>query len=105
MEELDNVTLKDIVITKQDLTNLTEFFNVFEITPTPDLAEVIARCTSSENITLEDQEQVRVGLCASMISSAHPMFKDELFEPIIVNASKIVYEDSFHKEVAEKLDT
>jgi len=100
----DEKKLKEVVLNNDDIKNLREFFVHFKVEIIPELEEVLTRWESKrEKVTPQDQEDLKVALCANMLASEHQMFKDELFKPILENSSKIVYDATFEREIKNQL--
>lgn len=98
--------LKEIMLNVDDIRNLREFFQHFQVTIHPDLEDALTVWENKkEKVTLEDQENLRIGLCKTMVSSDHKMFKDELFAPILASSEKLVFESTFKEELEKQLTT
>jgi hypothetical protein len=97
--------IKEVVLGIEDVKNLREFFGHFKIKIDPSLEEAIFRCEQKNSLDIEDQEDLKIGLCLTMINSEHLMFKDELFATVINNAKKAVFDTQFQKELEKQLTT
>ena len=103
---LQEKTLKEVVLNHDDIKNLREFFTHFKISMIAEMEEILARWEmKKDKVTPQDQQDLKVALCAQMLQSDHPMFKDELFKPILENSSKIVFDAQFEKELETQLSS
>lgn len=104
-DALQAKTLKDVVISQDDIRNLRDFFTHFKVEVCPELEDVLKRWESKEKnaLTPQDQEDLRVAICVNMMKSNHKMFKDELFAPILKNSEKIVFDATFKSELEDQL--
>ena len=101
---LSEKQLKEVVLNRDDIKNLRDFFSHFKIEMVPELDAVLTRWEKNpESVTPEVQEELKVALCSNMLISNHKMFSDELFEPILDNSRKIVYDATFKKELENQL--
>ena len=103
----DNVVfteLTEIVVNKEDIENLENLYTHFRIQMPSDLKEQIEIFNSDpSNYSVAAQNDLRVALCKCLISSNHELFTDELFNEVIENAEKIVFNADFKNDLEEVL--
>ena len=95
---------QEVVLTVSDIQNIRDFFVHFKIAITPELDEAMTRWEKKKDkVEIGDQNDFKAALCGALMTSDHAMFKDQLFETILANSAKIVYEVTFQKELAAVL--
>lgn len=103
-DNLQDKVSTEIVINKDDARNVRDFFKHFNVVVTPNLEAVCARLEKLPEITFGDQQDFKIALCEAMVTSDHPMFKDELFAEVIKNSERAVFDANFKRAVEETLD-
>ena len=93
--------LTEILLEVDDCNNVIEFFEHFDL-KVPACLKLATKDYIS-NQTLETQNAFRIALCEALIGGKEEIFKDEIFQLININTSKIVYEHNFTKQLEEVL--
>ncbi len=94
---------ESVVLTQEDMRNVREFFNHFNITIPTYLDKIIKRVESEETITLESQKIFKTILARTISESEHELFKDSLFEEIIPECEKEWYDAQFRQDFEEAM--
>ena len=90
-----------VVISNEDVKNVRDFFMNFKIDMPDALVEVLNDFQASNSF--ENQVRVKAELCKLMVSSSHPLFKDDLFSQVIDNSQKVVMEAKFQEDLVAVL--
>jgi hypothetical protein len=86
-----------MVVTKDDLKTIDDFFKYFKIKKPKALKKAMK--DFSKNQSLQTQVQLVIALNEA-ITVDHPLTQlDEIFKPVVEEASKTLFELSFNKDV------
>ena len=91
-----------VVITKDDIKNITDFFTHFQI-DIPDRLQGNLENYNQDKFTLDEQEKLKIALCEAITHSQHELFKDELFKSVVEKTKKIAYDAEFERQVEDAL--
>lgn len=100
--ERHDLNLRKVVMTADDIKNITEFFSHFKI-PIPDpLQKMLNKFNESPGtFTFDDQIRLRAYIAHTMVSSDHPLLTDKVFGNIRANCDKAWYEAQFEMDAEE----
>jgi hypothetical protein len=101
MSEQEKNFTNTVVISKDDVKHVEDFYNNFQIPIPPYLAQALDRIRNSKEIRIEDQITLREEMAHAMVAIDHPVFKDELFANVIKKSEKIYFEAQFKHDVEE----
>jgi hypothetical protein len=88
--------LKKVVLTADDVKNITEFFDHFKIEMPATLAACITQFKADPaKFTFEDQKRIRAYLAHAVTTVDHPLIKDNVFANIRTKCDRAYYEAQF----------
>jgi uncharacterized protein (DUF1786 family) len=89
---------ESVVLTQEDMRNVREFFNHFNIDMPEYLDKTILSVEKENEITLQSQKNFKTSLVRAISESNHELFKDSLFEEIVPECEKEWYEAQFSQD-------
>ncbi len=99
--------LTEIVINKEDVDNIENFFKHFEIDLPDYLKEqfVTYRNTGESGVdySLENQQRLKEELCKALALSEHELLKDELFSSVISRCEDVYFHAQFKRDFEEEI--
>ena len=90
---------KEVVISADDIKNISVFFNHFNITIPKFLQAELDRYNNKpDKYTYDDQLKLKAELAHAIVDSEHELFKDELFTKVVTNCEKEWYNVQFNRD-------
>jgi hypothetical protein len=94
----------NVVLTKEDVKNVLDFFTHFNIPCPAYLSEIIKEIANSEKITFQQQQKIKVAISRAIIDNQdHKILKDELFEEAMPNCQQEWFKAQFEQDLQESL--
>ena len=103
MSELNSEKEK-VVVTKDDIDNIENFFNHFNI-PIPDqLSRQIAVWRQkSYSGSFLDQEELKAAVSHAMITTEHEIIQNDVWKGVLKNCDETYFKHQFDKDLEEVL--
>lgn len=96
--------LTEIVINKEDVDNIENFFKHFSIELPKYLQEQFSTYRESgDKYSLADQQRLKEELCKALALSEHELLKDELFSSVISRCEDVWFHAQFTRDLEESL--
>ena len=97
--------LTEIVINKEDVDNIENFFKHFNIELPEYLTEQfrVYRSSNDKTYSLKDQQLLKEELCKALATSSHELLKDELFKSVIERCEDIYFHAQFTRDLEDTL--
>ena len=98
--------LDSIVVKKEDVENLENFFKYFDMKPSSDLRSSMDKFTNNpDDFSLEDQEDFRIALAGFITTSDHPLFNfNDKIKEVTANISKNLSEITVSRDLKKALE-
>ena len=100
---MDNNTEQQVLITKEDIKNVKDFFSHFNIDIPSHLEAKLDDIANAESISIEHQKHLKTAIARTIVESEHEIFKDALFEEVIPNCEKEWYHAQFDQDFKEAM--
>ena len=99
---MSHIVEEKMVVTKEDLKTIDEFLKYFKLKKSKELKKAMKEFGKEQN--LQTQVQLVIAL-NQFITVDHPLTElDEIFKPVVDEASKTLFELSFNQQVDETFD-
>ena len=98
----DSNALDTVVTTKADVKTVRDFFEHFQIKIPASLDSALQEVEDTDSIDLLLQDKMKVEVCRAMIAADMPLFKDELFNEVMTNAKRLVFDADFRQQFEEE---
>lgn len=95
---------KELVMSKDDLDNIENFFSHFEMEMPKDLRNQLdAWKHDPDNFTVEKEKALTNAVAEALVKSKHKIFEADVWKGILSNASETYYNAQFDKDLEEVL--
>ena len=78
-----------VMITMEDVDNILEYWDHFELKMPKKLNQLCQRFKSGEEITPRSQHELKVQLCRALMTEKH-MYSEVMFKPVVQEAKKFL---------------
>lgn len=92
---------KEVVISTEDSRNIREFFTHFKIDMPPYLTKALDDFEA--NPSVQTQDKLRSATCEAVVTSNHPILKDELFAEAFEASKDITFREKFDRDLNQVL--